>query len=150
MKLFANKYWEWERKRMQESGCLVRGGRSFIAFSFITFQICPPCVYGVFLKTQWSAKSAVAALLSENSNLKLDICAQWRLQNWKLLTPLTILFRLYVEMVCYPGNTFSDSYCSLLKLRAGTIDVLLVLLKKGWQRCDALFGLKDTTEKERI
>lgn len=27
-------------------------------------------------------------------------------------------------MVCYPGNTFSDFYSSLLKFRAGTIHVL--------------------------
>lgn len=39
-------------KRMQESICLARSGRSFIAFSFIAFQIRPPCVDGVFLKTQ--------------------------------------------------------------------------------------------------
>lgn len=48
-----------------------------------------------------------------------------------------------------PGKHFSDFYFSLLKLTAGTIGVLLLLLKKGWQRC-ALFGVKDTMEKERI
>lgn len=53
-------------------------------------------------------------------------------------------------MVCYPGNTFSDFYYSLLKLRAGTVGALLLLLKKGWQRCGALFGVEDTMEKERI
>lgn len=53
-------------------------------------------------------------------------------------------------MVCYPGNTFSDFYSSLLKLGAGAIDVLLLLLKKGWQRHGVLFGVESTMEKERI
>lgn len=53
-------------------------------------------------------------------------------------------------MVYYPGNTFSDFYSTLLKLRAGTIDVLLLFLKKGWQRCGALFGVEGTMEKEGI
>lgn len=53
-------------------------------------------------------------------------------------------------MVSYPGNTVSDFYSSLLKLRAGTINVLLLLLKKGWQRWGALFGAEDTAEKKGI
>lgn len=120
-------------KRMQESVCLGRDGRSFIAFSFITFQICPPCVYGVFLKTQWSAKQRQHCYLRTatlnwtfvlNEGCKIgNYLHHWLFHSaymWKRLT------------VCYPGNTFSDFYSSLLKLRVGTIDVLLLLLKKGW------------------
>lgn len=53
-------------------------------------------------------------------------------------------------MVYYPGNTSSDFYSTLLKLRAGTNDLLLLLLKKGRQRCGAFFGGEGTMEKKGI
>lgn len=42
-------------------------------------------------------------------------------------------------MIFLPRIHCHDFYSSLLRLRAGTTDVLLLLLEKGWQICGALF-----------
>lgn len=74
----------------------------------------------------------MAALLPENSNIPYETCAQWSLQDWKLLRPATTLLHPYVEVVngFLPRKHFHDFYSSLLRLRAGATDVFAFTFKE--------------------